>query len=704
MRRIQMLTLAATLLVAFSCKDAGVLPTAARPDMHPSRIVIGAPGATINALVSAGGWHTCALKTDGTIVCWGNNVEGETSIPAGLAPSTQMSTGFFTTCAVSTGGTVACWGDNYYGESTPPAGLTGAAQVSGGQYHSCARLTNGTVQCWGRADEGESDVPSSLASVTQISAGGLHSCALTTAGTVSCWGDNTFGESATPAGLGTVSQFSTGRYHTCAVVGAGVVCWGDNSSGESSVPAGLTGVTQVSAGLDQHSCALKSDGTVACWGDDSFGQSTPPAGLASVTEVSAGQYFSCAMKSDGSIVCWGSNASGQLSIPAGLNLNVVFPQSIAFISLVPNPAFTGSTYALTANATSGLPITYTSLTPIVCSVTGNTANFLTVGTCTIAANQAGDATHQPAPTQTQSINVAQLQVAQTITFTSSAPSPAYVGSSYTLAATTTSGLAITYKSLTLTVCTVTGNVAKFVAAGTCTVAADQAGDATHLAALEKTQSIAVSVSPVLPQTIAFRTAAPATANDGDHFDVIATGGASGNPVVLSSLTTANCTVHNNTVTIVHVGGCTIAENQAGNANYSAAPTKTATISATWAFKGFLGDVNNAPAVNTPHAGDNVNVKFKLNGSAGESIYAPGSPYSVPASCTTWAVTGPPVAAATANGRDKEKDKDWDHDGDNDDAVYKYMWKTDDAWGKTCRIFTVVLLDGTTHSAQFNFKK
>ena len=700
MRRINFLTLATTCLVAFACKDGSLPPTAVLPNMHISRVVVAAPA--ISAQVSAGGWHTCALKTDGSVVCWGNNGEGESAVPAGLAPTVNITTGQFSTCAASTAGTVACWGDNYYGESTPPA-LTGAVQVAAGLYHACARISDGTVQCWGRADEGETAPPPGLSGVTQISAGGLHSCALT-GGTVVCWGDNSYNETATPAGLSGVTQFSTGRYHTCAIVASAVTCWGDNSAGESTVPAGLGAVTQVSAGLAMHTCALISNGTVTCWGDNSYGQATPPAGLTGVTQISSGQYHSCALKSDFSIVCWGSAGSGQISIPANLNLFVVLSQVIGFNTIAPSPAYTGTTYAVSAAASSGLPVTLKTLTPSVCSLTGNTVSFLTAGTCTIAADQAGDLGHLPAPELTQSITVTVLRVAQTITITSSAPSPAYVGSSYTISAASTSGLAATFTSLTTAICSVAGNNATFLAAGTCTVAADQAGDATHLAAPQKTQAITVTVPLQLSQAITFRTAPPATANAGDKLEISATGGASGNPVVLSSLTPANCTVRGNTVSFIHIGACTIAENQAGNAAYSAAPTKTATINVIWAFRGFLDDVVNPPNVNTVNSGQSIPVKFKLGGNAGSNIYAAGSPYSTAASCTDWSVTGPPVAAKTANGHDDKNENDVNNDNSDGDVVYNYVWKTDDSWAKTCRIFTVVLLDGTSHSARFNFHK
>ena len=59
------------------------------------------------------------MKTDGTVVCWGDHPYGEATPPAGTFAS--VSAGAYFACGVKIDGTVACWGDNTYGEATPPA-------------------------------------------------------------------------------------------------------------------------------------------------------------------------------------------------------------------------------------------------------------------------------------------------------------------------------------------------------------------------------------------------------------------------------------------------------------------------------------------------------------------------------------------------------------------------------------------------------
>jgi uncharacterized membrane protein len=91
----------------------------------------------------------------------------------------------------------------------------------------------------------------------------------------------------------------------------------------------------------------------------------------------------------------------------------------------------------------------------------------------------------------------QQQQPQSITFTSAAPTAAIVGGTYTVSATGGgSGNAVTFTSLTPSVCSVAENVVTLVAGGTCTIAADQAGSAGYLAAAQVTQSFDVNTKPV----------------------------------------------------------------------------------------------------------------------------------------------------------------------------------------------------------------
>src|SRR6266581_308411 len=165
--------------------------------------------------VSAGGYHSCALRTDGTVACWGLNRYGQATAPAGVF--TQLSAGGSHTCGLKSDGTVACWGDNSSGQATPPAGTF--TQVTAGGSHTCALKSDGTVACWGANASGQATPPAGA--FTQVSAGSGHTCGVTSDGTVVCWGDNSYGQATPPAGAFT--QVSAGGLHTCGVASDGTI-------------------------------------------------------------------------------------------------------------------------------------------------------------------------------------------------------------------------------------------------------------------------------------------------------------------------------------------------------------------------------------------------------------------------------------------------------------------------------------------------
>ncbi len=158
---------------------------------------------------------------------------------------------------------------------------------------------------------------------------------------------------------------------------------------------------------------------------------------------------------------------------------------------------------LEATASSGLAVSYTSTTPAVCAVSGETASLLTVGTCTITADQSGDAEWLAAATVSETFQVlAAPKKGQTIAFPAIADR--VIGSGdVTLEATDTSGLAVSYTSTTPAVCSVSGETASLLAVGTCTITADQDGDAEWLAATTVSQTFQVLAAPKKEQTIAF---------------------------------------------------------------------------------------------------------------------------------------------------------------------------------------------------------
>ena len=128
--------------------------------------------------VSTGAFHTCALKLDGTVKCWGRNNEGQ----LGRGTTQNISNDFPT--AVKFAGSVVA--------------------IAAGGYHTCALLAGGSIQCWGRNDEGQIgdatganpiSAPTNIRNFATvpalgIAAGGYHSCAVMSDGTAMCWGNN----------------------------------------------------------------------------------------------------------------------------------------------------------------------------------------------------------------------------------------------------------------------------------------------------------------------------------------------------------------------------------------------------------------------------------------------------------------------------------------------------------------------------------
>jgi alpha-tubulin suppressor-like RCC1 family protein len=345
---------------------------------HPSEESIEPPlSPDAPAAIAAGYEQTCALKQNSTVVCWGENYNGEVGdgtdidrhTPTAVVGLSSVTAIAANTCALTEDRTVSCWGLNQYGQAGDgttlnrytPARVPGLTDVTNvgetrGGGHSCAVKQNGTVSCWGLNDNGQLGdgtttqrlTPTTVAGLTNvadISAGGRHTCAAKQDGTVSCWGDNFLGqlgdgtgtEQHTPTavpGLTDVTAINTGANHTCALKRDRTVsCWGFNYNGQVGdgtttqryLPkpvAGLTDVAEISLGAN-HSCALKLNSQVACWGwngDGQLGDETntrrlTPTLVASLTEVmtvTANGSHTCALTQDRVVSCWGDNENGQL--------------------------------------------------------------------------------------------------------------------------------------------------------------------------------------------------------------------------------------------------------------------------------------------------------------------------------------------------------------------------------------------------------
>jgi len=241
--------------------------------------------------------------------------------------------------------------------------------------------------------------------------------------------------------------------------------------------------------------------------------------------------------------------------------NGLLPQTITFSPLQNQPYGT-SPFTASATASSGLPVSFSSQTSKVCKVYGDTVTLVAVGTCTVQATQAGNSTYAPAPPVDQSFQV--TKESQTITFSPLSNEP-YGTPPFTVSATASSGLTVSFNSQTTKVCTVSGATVTIVAAGTCTIQATQAGNSDYSAAPPVDQSFQVTKAS---QTITFGTLSNETLGS-PPFGVSATA-SSGLAVSFGSQTTKVCTVSGNTVTLVAVGTCTVQATQKGNTDYAPA--------------------------------------------------------------------------------------------------------------------------------------
>src|SRR5437762_1895507 len=210
-------------------------------NLADSSVPVAVRGLTTATRVVTGDSHTCALLGDGTVQCWGVGDSGQrgdgtfnniSTVPVAvvgmggaghLTNAVAVAARGYHSCALLGDGTVRCWGRNVDGQlgdgtvanpatgppgsSTPVqvSGITGAAAVIAGGYHTCALFADGTAWCWGRSDDGQlgngarasasTPVPvTNLTGVTAMTAGFYHTCALLPNGTVWCWGRNDEGQ------------------------------------------------------------------------------------------------------------------------------------------------------------------------------------------------------------------------------------------------------------------------------------------------------------------------------------------------------------------------------------------------------------------------------------------------------------------------------------------------------------------------------
>jgi hypothetical protein len=256
-------------------------------------------------------------------------------------------------------------------------------------------------------------------------------------------------------------------------------------------------------------------------------------------------------------------------------------------------------FTVSATASSGLTVTFSTTTPSVCTsggTNGATITLVVPGTCTVQANQGGSATYNVAQPVPQAFTVTKAD--QTITFGALANAP--LGPPRIVGATASSGLAVTFSTTTPAVCTsggTNGATITLVAAGTCSVRADQAGNTFYNAAPFVVQGFSVGKTD---QTITFGGVATVAITDPPV--TVTASATSGLPVTFSTTTPAVCTsggTDGATITLVAVGTCTVLADQAGSADFNAAPSVARSFTVTKADQSIVFGA--LPGVTLPHA-------------------------------------------------------------------------------------------------------
>jgi hypothetical protein len=265
--------------------------------------------------VSAGEDEACAVRTSGAAVCWDES--GNIFLaPAGTYQQVSLSSStnptpppLFHACAVRSDQTLVCFGQPF--ADPTPAGTFLAVDVS--FQKACAVRTDQSLVCWGDSLGSFPDLtptpPGTFSAVAVSQFFPPQACALAVAQTITCWGRVPF---LAPAPTGTFTALDVTFSGGCAVrTDQTVACWGPDVMGDTLAPAGAFISLSRSAG---ETCAVRADHAVVCWGDNVFGRGTPPPGT--FNQVAVGAFFGCGVRTDQTLACWGSTSVAAPAAPA----------------------------------------------------------------------------------------------------------------------------------------------------------------------------------------------------------------------------------------------------------------------------------------------------------------------------------------------------------------------------------------------------
>ncbi len=273
--------------------------------------------------VATGVNHTCGIKTNGTLYCWGSNNAGQlgngTNEPHYQPEKVgndsnwrDMALGSSNTCAIKTDGSTYCWGNNYlveteYNKSPERVGTDNDwTQISSGTSHFCAIKSNGSIYCWGYGGHGQFgtgsnehgvEIPTLAVSENRwkyLSSANYHSCAINSHDNLFCTGENLGGA------LGTGDYEKSNRYLKVDTAKNPII---------------------VETGFNRISAMIDIDEKMHYWGNTKFVDETdgttpnrpiPFEENRRASLITIGYYHGCFITAEGELYCWGKNDYGQI--------------------------------------------------------------------------------------------------------------------------------------------------------------------------------------------------------------------------------------------------------------------------------------------------------------------------------------------------------------------------------------------------------
>jgi alpha-tubulin suppressor-like RCC1 family protein len=300
-------------LGAWGLNHDGQLGAATSPSGSPTVV----SGLSNVIAVAAGGYHTCAIISDGRVRCWGNNDHGQLGngtnngsatpvLVPGISGTVALTAGAYHTCAIDRG-TISCWGLNANGQlgdgttqdrNTPVplswafnTGYQVTHNIAAGGFHTCVILQDSTVTCWGMNNDGQLGRPYPGGLDPWEPTAGIR-VQIKDPGCAGCAPAMTFLPNATAIaaslGVGQIGGTPLGGFHTVALDSGGLDSgWGYNGDGE------LNGV--ISGSQQQAVRGIIS----------SSGTPLTPA------KIAAGAYHTCMSSAQAGVFCRGHNGNGE---------------------------------------------------------------------------------------------------------------------------------------------------------------------------------------------------------------------------------------------------------------------------------------------------------------------------------------------------------------------------------------------------------